>query len=58
MKFRLRRTLRLGPVRIHLTERGFSSWGLQVGRWTWNSRTRSHTFDTPGPGWVQTRGRR
>lgn len=58
MRFHLRRTLRLGPVRVHLTERGFSSWGLQVGRWSWNARSRRHTFDTPGPGWVSTRGRR
>ncbi len=58
MRFHLRRTFRLGPIRLHLTERGLSSWGLQVGRWTWNARTRRHTIDTPGIGWVQTRGRR
>ena len=58
MRFHLRRTFRLGPVRLHFTERGFSSWGLQVGRWSWNARTRRHTVDTPGAGWVQTRGRR
>lgn len=58
MKFRMFRTLRLGPVRIHLTERGPSSWGLQLGRWSWNAATRRHTIDTPGPGYVQTRGRR
>lgn len=58
MRFHLRKTLRLGPVRIHLTERGFSSWGLRVGRWTWNARTRRHTLDTPGPGYVRSRGRR
>ena len=58
MKFRLHRTVRLGPIRIHLTERGLSSWGVQLGRWSWNARTRRHTFDTPGWGYVQTRGRR
>ena len=58
MRFRLFRTLRLGPVRIHLTERGVHSWGLQVGRWSWNASSRTHTIDTPGPGYVQTGGRR
>ncbi|OZM80371.1 DUF4236 domain-containing protein [Pseudonocardia sp. MH-G8] len=58
MRFRLRRALRLGPVRLNFTERGFSSWGFQVGRWTWNNRTRRHTVDTPGPGYLQSRGRR
>jgi hypothetical protein len=52
------RTLKLGPLRLHLTERGIGSWGLQVGRWSWNARTRRHTVDTPGWGYVQSRGRR
>ncbi|OLT12288.1 DUF4236 domain-containing protein [Pseudonocardia sp. CNS-139] len=52
LRFRARKTLRFGPLRIHLTERGFSSWGLQVGPWSWNSRTRRVTVDTPGPGAV------
>ena len=58
MKFRLHRTLRLGPVRIHLTERGVHSLGVAVGRWSWNARSRRHTIDTPGWGYVQSRGRR
>lgn len=52
MRFRARKTLRLGPVIVHLTQRGVSSWGLRVGRWSWNARTRRHTIDTPGPGSV------
>lgn len=58
MKFRVRRSVRLGPVRLHVTEHGVHSRGLQLGRWSWNARTRRHTFDTPGWGYVQTRGRR
>ena len=58
MKFRMHRSLRLGPLRLHLTERGISSWGLQVGRWSWNAHSRRHTIDTPGWGYVQSRGRR
>ena len=52
------RSVKLGPLRIHLTQHGVHSWGLQLGRWSWNARTGRHTFDTPGPGYVQTRGRR
>ncbi len=58
MKFRMYRTLKLGPLRLHLTERGIGSWGLQVGRWSWNARSGRHTVDTPGWGYVQSRGRR
>jgi hypothetical protein len=58
MRFRLRKTFRVGPVRLHFTERGFSSWGLRFGPWTWNNRTRRHTVDTPGLGYLQSRGRR
>lgn len=50
MKFRARKTLRFGPVRVHLTQRGFSSWGLQLGWWTWNAKSGRHTLDTPGAG--------
>lgn len=57
MKFKARKTLRVGPVVVHFTQRGFSSWGLQVGRWTWNARTGRLTLDTPGPGSVTWGGR-
>lgn len=57
-RFRARKSIRLGPLRLHLTQRGLSSWGLQVGPWTWNARTGRHTINTPGPGHLQTRGRR
>jgi hypothetical protein len=53
VRFRLRKSHRLGPVKFNFTEKGFSSWGLQIGRWSWNSRTRRHTVDTPGPGSIQ-----
>jgi hypothetical protein len=54
MKFKARKRLRLGPVILYF---GFpplrmTSWGLKVGSWTWNARTRRHTYDTPGPGSV------
>lgn len=55
MGFKLRRSWRMGPLRLNFTERGFSSWSLKVGRWSWNSRTRRHTVDTPGPGHWQSK---
>lgn len=58
MKFRARKTFRIGPLRLHFTERGFSSWGVKVWRWTWNARTGRHSVDTPGPGGFQFGGRK
>lgn len=52
MRFRARKTIRLGPVRLNFTQNGYSGWGLKVGRWTWNARTGRHSIDTPGPGGV------
>lgn len=50
MKFRARKTIPLGPVKLHFTEHGFSSWSIKVGPYSWNSRTGKSHFDTPGPG--------
>jgi len=58
MRFRYRKSRTFGPFRFNFTEHGFSSWGLTLGRWSWNSRTRRHTLDTPGPGYVESGGRR
>jgi hypothetical protein len=53
-----RRTIKIGPLRLNFTQRGFSSWSLRLGRWSWNSRSRSHRVDLPGPlSWKQDRGR-
>lgn len=53
MKFRMRKTIPLGPIKLHFTEHGFSSWSFKIGPFTWNSRTRKKRFDTPGPGSVE-----
>ena len=53
MGFKLRKSLRLGPLRLHFTQRGLSSWGIQLWRWSWNAKTKRHTIDTPGPGYWQ-----
>jgi hypothetical protein len=45
----IRKTIRLGPLRLNFTKHGFSSWSLRFWRWSWNSRTRAHRVDLPGP---------
>jgi len=53
-----RRTIKIGPLRLNFTQRGFSSWSLRIGKWSWNSRSRSHRVDLPGPlSWKQDKGR-
>jgi Protein of unknown function (DUF4236) len=44
-----RKVIRLGPLRLNFSKHGFSSWSLKIGRWSWNSRTRAHRVDLPGP---------
>lgn len=57
-RYRARKTLRLGPLRLHFTERGYTGWGLKVGPWTWSARTGQHSINTPGWGGFRTTGRR
>lgn len=52
-----RKSIRLGPLRFNFGKAGFTSWGVKVGPWSWNSRTRSHRVDLPGPlSWSSRRG--
>jgi len=44
-----RKTVRLGPLRLNFTRKGFSSWSLKFWRWSWNSKARRHRVDLPGP---------
>lgn len=55
MGFKFRKRMRLGPLVLNFTQRGFSSWGLKIGRWSWNATRRKHTFDTPGPGYWESK---
>lgn len=52
MKFRARKAIKLGPLRLNFTQKGFSSYSIRVWRYTWNSRTGQSRFDTPGWGGV------
>jgi len=49
MAILFRKVIRFGPIRLHFAKRGFSSWSATVGPWSWNSRTRRHRVDLPGP---------
>ena len=50
---------KFGPLILNFTENGFSSWSFKIGRWSWNSRTRAHRVDLPGPlSWKQDKSRR
>ena len=44
-----RKRFRFGPIIVNAGRNGFTSWGLKVGRWSWNSRTGKHRVDLPGP---------
>jgi hypothetical protein len=44
-----RKVVKFGPLRFNMTKNGLSSWSLKIGRWSWNSRARSHRVDLPGP---------
>jgi hypothetical protein len=54
-RVRARKTLALGPLRLNFTLRGLSSWSLRLGPWSWNSRTRAHRMNLPGPFYWQGR---
>ena len=58
MRFTFRKRLDLLPfLRLNVSKSGTShTWHL--GRWSWNSRTRRHSVDLPGPVTVQSDARR
>lgn len=58
MRFKMRRTRYFGPLRLTINQSGRVTWGLKIGPWSWSAATRKHTIDTPGPGYVQTSGRK
>lgn len=49
MPVEYRKRSRYGPLQLNWTQDGLSSWSIRIGRWSWNSRTRSHRYDLPGP---------
>lgn len=54
-----RKRLRFGPFVWNFSRNGFTSWGVKIGPWSWNSRTRAQRVDLPGPiSWTSGRHRR
>lgn len=47
-----------GPFSVNMGRKGITSWGIKLGRWSWNSRTRKHRVDLPGPFHWTSRGRK
>lgn len=58
MRFNFRKRIRFGPLFWNFSTKGMTSWGVRIWRWTWNAKTRRHTFDSPGPGSWSWGGRR
>lgn len=58
MPILFRKRLRFGPFVVNAGKSGVTSWGLKVGRWSWNSHTGRHRVDLPGPFSWTSRGRR
>lgn len=45
---------KFGPVTVNLASNGFArwritSWGLRIGRWSWNAKSGTHSVNIPGP---------
>lgn len=57
-RFHARKTIRLWPFYAVFTERGFSSWGIWVGRFRHNLTRDTTSIDTPGWGGLSHRWRR
>jgi Protein of unknown function (DUF4236) len=49
MPLLFRKKIKMGPLQFNFGRKGYSSWGIKIGRWSWNSRTRKQTVDLPGP---------
>jgi hypothetical protein len=58
MPLMFRKTVRLGPLHLNFGNKGFSSWSIKLGRFSWNSRTRGARVDLPGPvSWKSSKSR-
>jgi hypothetical protein len=54
MGIQYRSRKKFGPLILNFTQRGFSSWSIKIGPWSWNSKAKAHRVDLPGPlSWKQ-----
>lgn len=44
-----RKAFKLGPFRFNVNKSGWTSTTIKVGPWSWNTKTRAHRVDLPGP---------
>ncbi|GAA0933635.1 DUF4236 domain-containing protein [Virgisporangium aurantiacum] len=49
MPVHFRKRMKFGPLIFNFGKSGFTSWGIKIGRWSWNSKTRAQRVDLPGP---------
>ena len=49
MPVHFRKQMRIGPLMLNFGNKGFSSWGIKIWKWSWNSRTKRQSVDLPGP---------
>lgn len=50
MRFRARKTFRLGPLYMTIMQSGGRSFRIKLGPFTHNFTRRTSSIDTPGPG--------
>ncbi len=49
MKLRVRQAFKVLPFLRGNVSRSGLSWTFHLGRWSWNSRRRTHRLNLPGP---------
>jgi hypothetical protein len=49
VKLGFRKSFRWGWLRFNFGKRGYTSTSVKKGWWSWNSRTKKHRVDLPGP---------
>lgn len=45
---------KFGPITVNMASDGFmkwriTSWGIRIGPWSWNAKSKRHSVDIPGP---------
>lgn len=58
MRFRWRKSIGIGPIRLRFSNGHYTGWGVRVGPLSWTPRTGRWSVNTPGVGYVTGGGRR
>lgn len=54
----LRKRFTPWPFYINVTPKGVTSWGIKIGRVSWNAKTGKWRINTPFIGWWESKGRK